>query len=135
MAYNVLIVDDSEIMRKIVARMLDLTQLPWGEVHHAGNGQEALQIAANNRLDLALVDLSMPIMNGVELIKRFRTNPATANVGIIVVSTEGSESRIEAIKQLGVGFIHKPIRPHGLRQAILERLGGSDAPQNAGSAA
>ena len=126
MALNILIVDDSSVMRAIIIKTLHLSQLPLGEVYEATNGQEALKVLDGNWIDLALVDINMPVMDGEEMINRLRQNPATADLPIIIVSTEGSETRKEVLTQKGAGFVHKPFTPETLRDAILRTLGGLD---------
>lgn len=124
MAINVLVVDDSSVMRAIITKTLRLSKLPLGEVHEATNGREGLQVLNNNWIDLALVDINMPDMDGEEMIERIRQNPATADLSVIVVSTEGSEARVELLKQKGAGFVHKPFTPETLRDAIQSIIGG-----------
>jgi two-component system chemotaxis response regulator CheY len=102
------------------------SKLPLGEVYEATNGQEALKVLDGNWIDLALVDINMPVMDGEEMINRLRQNPATADLPIIIVSTEGSETRKEVLTQKGAGFVHKPFTPETLRDAILRTLGGLD---------
>jgi len=124
MAFNILVVDDSSVMRAIIIKTLRLSQLPLGEVYEASNGQDALKVLEDNWVDLALVDINMPVMDGEEMIKRLRQNPATADVPVIIVSTEGSETRIGGLVQKGAGFVHKPFTPESLRGIILKTLGG-----------
>jgi two-component system chemotaxis response regulator CheY len=131
MALNVLVVDDSKVMRAIIIKTLRLSQPELGEVYEAGDGQEALKLLDDHWIDLALVDINMPVMDGGEMIERLRQNPATADLPVIIVSTEGSETRKEVLLQKGVGFVHKPFTPESLREAILKTLGGSDG-QKAG---
>jgi two-component system chemotaxis response regulator CheY len=126
MALNILVVDDSSVMRAIIIKTLHLSQLPMGEVHEASNGQEALKVLDGNWIDLALVDINMPVMDGEEMINRLRQNPATSDLPIIIVSTEGSESRKEVLMRKGARFVHKPFTPETLRDAILRTLGGLD---------
>ena len=64
MALNVLIVDDSPLMRKMVGRVLNLSGLEIGNLMDAGNGAEALQAMSEHTVDLVFVDINMPIMNG-----------------------------------------------------------------------
>jgi two-component system chemotaxis response regulator CheY len=113
-------------MRAIIIKTLHLSQLPMGEVHEAANGQEALKVLDGNWIDLALVDINMPVMDGEEMITRLRQNPATSDLPIIIVSTEGSESRKEGLMRQGARFVHKPFTPETLRDAILRTLGGLD---------
>lgn len=124
MAFNILVVDDSSVMRAIIIKTLRLSQLPLGEVYEASNGQDALKVLEENWIDLALVDINMPVMDGEEMIKRLRNNPATADLPVIIVSTEGSETRIGGLVQKGAGFVHKPFTPESLRGVILKTLGG-----------
>jgi two-component system chemotaxis response regulator CheY len=126
MALNVLVVDDSAVMRGIIIKTLRLSGLPLSEVHQAANGQEGLQMLDQHWVDLALVDINMPIMNGEEMIDRMRSNPETASLPVLVVSTESSETRIEALTQKGASFVHKPFTPETLRAKIIEMTGVSD---------
>jgi two-component system, chemotaxis family, chemotaxis protein CheY len=126
MALNILVVDDSSVMRSIIIKTLRLSQLPLGKVYEAANGQDALKVLEGNWIDLALVDINMPLMDGEEMMNRLRQNPATADLPVIIVSTEGSEIRKEGLRQKGAGFVHKPFTPETLRDAVLMTLGGLD---------
>jgi two-component system chemotaxis response regulator CheY len=126
MALNILVVDDSSVMRAIIIKTLRLSQLPLGEVLEAPNGQEALKVLDGKWIDLALVDINMPVMDGEEMIDRLRQNPVTEDLPIIIISTEGSETRKELLMQKGAGFVHKPFTPETLRDTILKTLGGLD---------
>ena len=123
MSFNILIVDDSAAMRSIINKTLKLSGLPLDEVHQARNGVEALKILEENWVDLALVDINMPVMDGETLINRVRENPDIEDLSIIVVSTESSETRIESLRQKGVEFIHKPFAPEILRETISKLTG------------
>ncbi len=131
MAYNVIVVDDSAVMRAMIKRTLQLCRMPLGEVHEAGHGVEALEKLDRHWIDLALIDINMPVMNGEELIERIRERPELAGLAIIVVSTEGSEPRIEKVRSMGARFIRKPFAPEDLRRAILDLMG---EPKNDGAA-
>ena len=132
MSLNVLVVDDSAVMRAMICKTLKICGVPVGEIHQASNGKEGLEKLKENWLDLALVDINMPVMNGEEMIKRIRTDPQTAELPIIVVSTEGSETRIERLEQQGARFIHKPFAPETLAQT-LKQLTGIDTDEHAQS--
>ena len=123
MALNILVVDDSSIMRKMIIKGLRLSGLPLGELYEAGNGKEALQIIGDEWIDVALVDINMPVMTGDELIDALRADPETAKFPIIVVSSESSEKRIELLKAKGTEFVHKPFTPESVREAIAELTG------------
>ncbi len=127
MSLNVLVVDDSAVMRSMVIRTLKLSGLPLGEVHQAANGQEGLQLLDSNWIDLALVDLNMPVMDGEEMVGRLRLNPETQQLSVVVVSTESSDTRIEKLKRnQNVEFVHKPFTPEGLRETVIGVMGGLD---------
>ncbi|RMH16617.1 MAG: response regulator [Gemmatimonadetes bacterium] len=126
MVFNTLVVDDSAVMRKMIIRTLHLSGVPLGEVYEAGNGQEALDVMADHWVDLALVDINMPVMNGEEFIQRVRADDETRDLAIIVVSTESSETRINQIRAAGADFVHKPFTPEQLRDTVLRVTGVSD---------
>jgi two-component system, chemotaxis family, chemotaxis protein CheY len=119
MAINILIVEDSAVMREMIIRTLRLSNIPIGEVYQAANGQEGLDIINKNWLDLVLADINMPVMNGDEMIDKIRQNPATADLPVIIISTESSQTRIELLTKKSDGFVHKPFSPESLREAIL----------------
>jgi two-component system chemotaxis response regulator CheY len=87
---------------------------------------EGLTLLKNNWIDLALVDINMPVMNGEELIAKVREIPELADLAIVVVSTESSATRIQSLRAKGAGFVHKPFTPEMLRQIIVAMTGISD---------
>jgi two-component system chemotaxis response regulator CheY len=126
MSLNILIVDDSATMRRMITRTLHLSGLPVDGVFEAANGREGLLALAKNRIDLALIDINMPEMNGEEMIARIRQNPTFKDVAVVIVSTEGSTTRIASLmKEAAVGFVHKPFTPERLSQVVYEVTGGT----------
>ena len=123
MAINILIVDDSGVMRSMILKTLRMTGVPLGDVHQAGNGREGLDVLGEQWIDLAIVDINMPVMNGEEMIDRMRDNPEMKNLPVIVVSTEGSKARIERLELKGAVFIHKPFTAEIVRDTINRILG------------
>ncbi len=123
MALNILVVDDSSVTRAMVIKTLKIAGLPLGEIHQAANGQEGLDQLENNWIDLALVDINMPVMNGEEMIIKVRERPEWENLPIVVVSTEGSQTRIERLQQKGAQFIHKPFSPETIREVVADITG------------
>ena len=126
MSLNVLVVDDSAVMRSMIIKVLRLCGVPLSEIYEAANGEEGLRAINEHWIDLALVDINMPIMTGDEMIDRVRRGPDTKDLPVIVVSTESSESRIEMLKRQGAGFVHKPFSPEILRETITGLTGVSD---------
>ena len=129
MGLNILIVDDSAVMRAMILKTLRLSGVPLGEVYQAGNGAEGLDVLHGNSVDLALVDINMPVMDGEEMITRIRQDPSIDQLAVIVVSTEGSDTRIEYLRQKGASFVHKPFTPEVLRSTIVGLTGVSNEQQ------
>ena len=123
MSLNILVVDDSSVMRRMIVRTLEMSGLPLGEVHQAPDGARALALLDQHWIDLALVDIHMPVMDGEEMIARVRATPNIADLPIVVVSSESSEARIEALRERVAGFVHKPFTPEGLRATVNQVLG------------
>lgn len=123
MSINLLIVDDSAVMRAMIKKTLAISGIPVGEVHEASNGAEGLERFDEAWIDLALVDINMPVMDGETMIEQLRARPDTADTPIVIVSTEGSETRIERLRQKGVFFVHKPFTPEKLREMVLAATG------------
>jgi len=123
MQFNVLVVDDSAVMRQMILRTLRMSGLPLGELHEAANGGQALDVLRTAWVDLMLLDINMPVMNGEEVIDHLRADPETADLKIIVVSTERSDARIERLAAKGVAFVHKPFTPESLRDVIVDITG------------
>ena len=131
MALNVLVVDDSAVMRTMIIKTLGMAAVPVGEVHQAANGQEGLDALKEHWIDLGIVDINMPVMDGEEMIQRMQADPNVADTPVIVVSTEGSETRINRLVQIGAKFIHKPFAPETLRDIVAEITGVTDSEQPA----
>ena len=124
MAYNILLVDDSSTMRAVIKRTIGLTGLDVAAFHEAGNGLKALELLEKKQIDLALIDINMPEMSGLELINRVIAKQTDSLIPIIVVTTETNPARIGELKEKGVkSCVHKPFTPEQIRKAILEALG------------
>ncbi|MGM0491814.1 MAG: response regulator [Armatimonadota bacterium] len=123
MSLNVLIVDDSAVMRSMVLRTLQMAELELGEVQQAANGQEGLAALQRGNIDLAIVDINMPVMDGEEMIRRARQDAETAGIPIMIISTEGSQTRISRLIQRGVRFVHKPFTPEIVCNVVADLAG------------
>jgi len=123
MALNVLVVDDSMVGRAMVIKSLKLSGVDVGEIHQASNGREGLDVLEAHWVDLVFADINMPVMNGEEMIDRIRANPAWAATPIVVISTEGSQTRIERLVARNARFVHKPFTPEVIRDVIRDIVG------------
>jgi len=126
MALNVLVVDDSAVMRSIIVKTLKLSGLPLGEIWEAKNGEEGLRVFEEKWVDLALVDIHMPVMDGEEMLTRLKQNVQYENLPVVVVSSESDPIKIEKMLKLGATFIHKPFTPEILREVIVAVTGVND---------
>ena len=126
MSLNVLVVDDSAVIRAMIIKTLKMSGAPIDEFFQGANGQEGLDVLADNWIDLVLVDINMPVMNGEEMIDHVRAQEEWKDLPIVVVSTEGSKTRIDRLVDKGVKFVHKPFSPEIICQLILDITGICD---------
>ncbi len=124
MAYSILIVDDSETIRSVLVRSLAMTKLPIDSVLQASNGKDALEKLSSSWIDIIFTDINMPQMDGIALVDAMKAHPEFKDIPVVVVSTEGSATRIAELKEKGVrGYLRKPFTPEKLRDMIVETLG------------
>lgn len=124
MAFNILVVDDSATVRAVIKKTLTIAGVDVGELFMAENGREALDIIADNWVDLVLADINMPIMGGIEMLEKMSEDGLLKTIPVIVVSTEGSATRIEQLKSKGVkGYIRKPFTPEIIKKMVDDILG------------
>ena len=123
MAINILVVDDSAVMRSMIKKTILNSGVEVGEIYEAGNGQAGLEVLATEWLDILFIDVNMPVMDGMEMLGKVRENPEYVDLPILIVSTESNPERIEIIQKMNAGFVHKPFTPEVLRERILEAIG------------
>lgn len=115
MSWNVLIVDDSPGMRKVIRRVLMLSGFATGLCFEAGDGLEALLVLEQQPIDVVLTDINMPNMNGEELIQKLAADPQRMGIPVLVISTDRSEERRARMLTLGArGYVTKPFVPEAL---------------------
>jgi two-component system chemotaxis response regulator CheY len=109
MALDVMIVDDSAAIRKILQRVLMQAEVPLGKVLEAGDGVEALAAVKAQPVHLVLSDINMPNMDGLQLLHALKSDPATKPIPVIMVTTEGSSNKVmEAVQAGAAGYVRKP---------------------------
>jgi two-component system chemotaxis response regulator CheY len=119
MAKNVLLVDDSSTMRKIVSRSLRQAGLDFGEIYEAGDGLEALAMLEKESIDIVLSDINMPNMNGIEFLREKANRPAIKDIPVFMISTETGEDIIGEAKSLGaIGALKKPFTPDKVNEVL-----------------
>ena len=115
---RVLLVEDAPFLRYAFGRLL---RMHGFEVREATDGQEALACLAEFRPQLVLTDLMMPIMDGIELIRRIRAAPETARIPVVAITADATEQAERQAREAGaIDVITKPID----LPALLERLSG-----------
>jgi two-component system, chemotaxis family, chemotaxis protein CheY len=118
-----LVVDDSSVMRKIVARALQQGGVAIAQIIEAGNGSEALDVLRKQKVDLVLSDINMPVMDGLEFVRQLRSLENAQGTPVVMITTEGSEAHVlEAISYGARGYIRKPFTPDQMRQHVLPLL-------------
>jgi two-component system chemotaxis response regulator CheY len=121
---RILIVDDSSVMRKIIERSLRQAGLEQAEVVEAGNGIEALAQVREGVFDLILSDINMPAMDGIEFLRQLATIESAKGIPVVMVTTEGSESRVVEALSIGAkGYIRKPFTPDQIKERVIPLLG------------
>ena len=124
MSHNILIVDDSTTIRSMVKKTIDMIGLDFNAIYEASDGIKALAVLADHDVDVVLVDINMPTMNGIQFLTRIKQDARLSHIPIVVASTEGSQRRIEQLNELGVaGYVRKPFQPEQLRDVLTPILG------------
>lgn len=118
---HVLVVDDSQIMRRIISGTLIKLAIDGLEITEAADGQQAVDIVSeNSNIGLILMDWNMPVMTGIEAVKSIRDSQNTTP--IVMVTTEGEKQKvIEAIKAGANDYLVKPFNPKDI-QVKLEKF-------------
>jgi two-component system chemotaxis response regulator CheY len=127
MAYNVLIIDDSKSMRKVILKTLRLSGFSLGECLEASNGQEALDVLEGRWIDLILSDVHMPVMDGFGFIRSLKEKDMLRDTPLVFVTTEANEDRLNELMSLGAcGYIRKPFRPEEIGAFLSTIMGETD---------
>jgi len=123
MALDVLIVDDSAAIRKILLRVLAQTDLSIGDVFEAGDGVEALKMLEAKKVGLVLSDINMPNMDGIQFLTSVRSRPEWSSIPVIMITTEGSQAKVLEAVQLGAqGYVRKPFTAEQIKEKITSCL-------------
>jgi len=120
---KLLVVDDSSTMRRIIKNTLG--RLGHKEVLEAENGADAWKtLEENSDVDVLVTDWNMPEMNGLELVKKVRSENKYEDMPIIMVTTEGGKAEVITALKAGVNnYIVKPFTPQVLKEKLEDVLG------------
>ncbi len=116
---KVLVDDDSAVMRKIIKKNIKEAGLVVDEFADAGDGKQALDVVSHDNIDLILCYWNMPNMSGLEFIKTLRSLNLPKKIPVVMVTTEGLDSKKAEAKESGAdGYLIKPFTPEQLRNAL-----------------
>lgn len=119
--YSVLCVEDSPMMRQLL--VFALARIKRIQVTEAEDGVDGLRKLASGRFDLIITDINMPIMDGLKLVKRIRSDDTHKEVPIIIITTEGSTEDRQRAMALGANaYITKPIQAPQVIAKVKELL-------------
>jgi two-component system chemotaxis response regulator CheY len=123
MALDVLLVDDSAAIRKILHRVLVQAEVSLGQVHEASDGREALEKLKTEKVGLILSDINMPNMDGIEFLTRVKADQAFKMVPVLMVTTEGSHAKVMQALELGAaGYVKKPFTADQIKEKLIKIL-------------
>lgn len=119
---KVLIVEDSPTMRQLL--IFAISRVAGSQVIEADDGLDALKKLAGETFDIILTDINMPIMDGLKLVKRLRSDDKHADIPIVIITTEGGEEDRKKALALGANaYITKPIRAPQVIETVKGLLG------------
>ena len=123
MAYSILLVDDSSLVRKVLKKALGMSEVPVDNVYEAGNGAEALDVLHAETVDVVLLDINMPTMDGIDFMRHVNASEQLKKIPVVVISTEGSTERRAELDQLGIrAYLRKPVTPEALKDTVMRIL-------------
>lgn len=113
---TVLIIEDNQDVRENTMEILELAGFA---VITADNGVQGVQVATNKKPDLILCDIMMPEMNGYDVIRKLKSDPATSSIPFIYVTASGEKNELRLAMDLGAnGYVRKPFDVKELMDAI-----------------
>jgi DNA-binding response OmpR family regulator len=120
MTLKVLAVDDSKTIRKIVSKAFSTYDC---DVLEAENGIEGLSIAGREKPDLIVLDITMPVMNGVEMLGKLKGQPELKDIPVIMLTAESGKENVMQIVKMGVrDYMVKPFKGEQLIERVMKIL-------------
>ena len=121
MGLTALVVEDSPTMRQLIGYAL--SRVRGLTVVEAGDGVDALKKLAGGRFDIIITDINMPVMDGLKLVKRVRTDEQLKSIPIVIITTEGADEDRQRALALGANaYITKPIQAPQVIQTVKQLL-------------
>jgi len=116
---DVLVVDDSAAIRRILQRVLRQTGMAINTIHEAGNGEEALDVLKGKQVALILSEINMPKMDGLQLLAALKSSAEWSRIPVVMITTEGGEAKVsEAVKLGAAGYVRKPFTADQIKEKL-----------------
>lgn len=116
---RIMIVDDSSSARMFIRKCLEIIGLAEAETFEAEDGKEALDKLKEQPVDILFTDLSMPVMDGEELLKWVKGTPELQDIPVLVISSAGNPAREKKLLHLGAyAVLGKPISPVSMLKTL-----------------
>lgn len=127
---KIIVADDSATARMVIKRCLEIAGFQDAEYFEAAHGQEVIDILAKEEVDLLVTDLTMPVMDGTELLRRIKQDGRFESMEVLVISSAKNEAKEKELVKMGAfAVLPKPVSPAMLAQAL-----GPFLPQKGGAA-
>ena len=119
MESDILVVDDSAAIRKILQRVLRQTGMAIRRIYEAGDGEEALELLKMQKIHLVLLDINMPRMGGLQLLAFMKASTEWRDIPVVMISTEGGEATVsEAVRLGAAGYVRKPCTADQIKEKL-----------------
>src|SRR5512134_656209 len=119
--HRILIVEDSPTMRQLL--VFALKRLKEVDIVEAQDGMDGLRRVSSDHFDIALIDINMPVMDGLKLIRLMRDEESLRQIPIVVVTTEGADEDRERALALGANeYLTKPIQANRVLAVVKDLL-------------
>ena len=119
MEAEILVVDDSAAIRKILQRVLRQTGMAIGNIMEAGDGEEALAMMHSHKVHLVLTDINMPKMDGLQFLGKVKATAEWEAIPVVMITTEGGEAKVaEAVRLGAAGYVRKPFTADQIKEKL-----------------
>jgi two-component system cell cycle response regulator len=116
MSLKILTVDDSRVVRMIVSRAFKNYDC---QIIEASNGAEGLDLVAREHPDCIILDVTMPVLDGLQMLTKLRADAASVNIPVVMLTAESSQENIAKADQLGIsGYVAKPFKEDQLVEKV-----------------
>jgi two-component system, chemotaxis family, chemotaxis protein CheY len=124
MGPDVLVVDGSAAIRKILQRVLHGTEIGIHTILEANDGEEALEILRQAKIGLILTEINLAKIDGIQLLTALKAAPAWRDIPVVMITAESCETKVvEAVRLGAAGYVRKPFSAVQLKDKLVRILG------------